>query len=187
MDAGRGVSGSIGRLPKTRHPIPIVGGIVPESQPSVRIRPATRDDVPAIVRMLADDPLGATRERYADPLPDEYWDAFAAIEADPNQLLIVADVDGEAAGVLQLTLIPGLTRLGSWRALVEGVRIDRARRGAGLGEVMVTWAIGEAKRRRCRLIQLTTDKQRPDAHRFYERLGFVATHEGMKMEVSDFG
>jgi GNAT superfamily N-acetyltransferase len=156
---------------------------VPESTSGVRIRPATREDVPAIVRMLADDPLGAMRERYEEPLPAEYWAAWEAIERDPNQLLIVADVDGAAAGVLQLTLIPGLTRLGSWRALVEGVRIDRARRGAGLGEVMFTWAIEEARRRGCRLIQLTTDKQRPDAHRFYERLGFVASHEGMKREL----
>lgn len=156
---------------------------MPESQPTVRIRPARRDDVPAVVRMLADDPLGSTRERYADPLPAEYWAAWDAVERDPNQLLIVAEVDGEPAGVLQLTFIPGLTRLGSWRALVEGVRVDRARRGAGLGEIMVIWAVDEAKRRGCRLIQLTTDKQRPDAHRFYERLGFVATHEGMKREL----
>lgn len=156
---------------------------MPESTPSVRIRPATRDDVPAIVRMLADDPLGATRERYEDPLPAEYWAAWDAIDADPNQLLIVAEVDGAAAGVLQLTLIPGLTRHGSWRAQIEGVRIDRTRRGAGLGETMVTWACKEASRRGCRLIQLTTDKQRPDAHRFYERLGFAATHEGMKREL----
>jgi ribosomal protein S18 acetylase RimI-like enzyme len=156
---------------------------VPGWQPSVRIRPATRNDVPAIVRMLADDPLGATRERYADPLPAAYWSAWDAIERDPNQLLIVAEVDGESAGALQLTLIPGLTRLGSWRAQIEGVRIDRARRGARLGEHMVTWAIAEARRRGCRLIQLTTDKQRPDAYRFYERLGFVATHEGMKRDL----
>jgi hypothetical protein len=103
---------------------------VPELQPPVRIRLATRDDVPAIIRVLADDPLGATRERYEDPLPAEYWSAWVAIERDPNQLLIVAEVDGETAGVLQLTLIPGLTRLGSWRALVEGARIDRSQRGA---------------------------------------------------------
>ena len=156
---------------------------MPESEPTVRIRAATRDDVPAIVRMLADDPLGSTRERYADPLPDEYWAAWDAIERDPNQVLIVAEVEGETAGVLQLTLIPGLTRLGAWRAQVEGVRIDRARRRAGLGEIMFRWAIEEAGRRGCRLIQLTTDKQRPDAYRFYERLGFVATHEGMKREL----
>jgi ribosomal protein S18 acetylase RimI-like enzyme len=156
---------------------------VPESTSDVRIRPATRDDVPSIVRMLADDPLGATRERYADPLPAEYWDAWDAIERDPNQLLIVADIDGAAAGMLQLTFIPGLTRLGTWRAQIDGVRIDSARRGAGLGETMITWACDEARRRGCRLVQLTTDKQRPDAHRFYERLGFVATHEGMKREL----
>ena len=156
---------------------------MPEEQQPVRIRPATREDVPAIVRMLADDPLGQTRERYEVPLPAEYWSAWEAIERDPNQLLIVAEVDGTAAGVLQLTFIPGLTRLGSWRALVEGVRIDGARRGAGLGEIMLRWAVDEAKRRGCRLIQLTTDKQRPDAHRFYERLGFVATHEGMKRDL----
>ena len=154
-----------------------------ESQPSVQVRPATREDVPAIVRMLADDPLGSTRERIADPLPAEYWAAWDAIERDPNQVLIVAEVDGETAGVLQITAIPGLTRLGAWRAQIEGVRIDRARRRAGLGEIMITWAIEEARRRGCRLIQLTTDKQRPDAHRFYERLGFVATHEGMKLDL----
>jgi GNAT superfamily N-acetyltransferase len=156
---------------------------VPESTSDVRIRPATRDDVPSIVRMLADDPLGATRERYADTLPAEYWDAWDAIERDPNQLLIVADLDGAAAGMLQLTFIPGLTRLGAWRAQIEGVRTDSARRGAGIGEIMVTWACDEARRRNCRLVQLTTDKQRPDAHRFYERLGFAATHEGMKREL----
>jgi ribosomal protein S18 acetylase RimI-like enzyme len=156
---------------------------VPDAPDRTLIRPARRDDVPAIVRMLADDPLGATRERYADPLPDAYWAAWDAIERDPNQLLIVAEVDGEAAGVLQLTFIPGLTRLGSWRAQIEGVRIDRARRGAGLGEIMVRWAIEQAGRRGCSLVQLTTDKQRPDAHRFYERLGFVASHEGMKREL----
>jgi GNAT superfamily N-acetyltransferase len=156
---------------------------VPESPASVRIRTATREDVPSIVRMLADDPLGATREKYADPLPEPYWDAFAAIDADPNQLLIVADVDGAVVGVLQLTFIPGLTRLGMWRAQIEGVRIDSAVRGQRLGETLATWAIDEAKRRGCKLVQLTTDKGRPDAHRFYERLGFVASHEGMKLAL----
>jgi len=149
----------------------------------VRIRPATREDVPTIVRLLADDPLGATRERYGDPLPDAYWAAWGAIEADPNQLVIVAELVGAVVGVLQLSCIPGLTRLGMWRAQIEGVRIDRTRRGAGIGEILVTWAIGEARRRGCGLIQLTTDKSRPDAHRFYERLGFVASHEGMKLTL----
>ena len=157
---------------------------MPELPESVRFRRAAREDVAAIVRMLADDPLGARRERYADPLPVEYLDAFAAIDADPNQLLAVAEIEATVVGVLQLTFIPGLTRLGMWRAQIEGVRVDSSRRGARLGEAMFTWAIEEARRRGCRLVQLTTDKSRPDAHRFYERLGFVASHEGMKLELS---
>jgi GNAT superfamily N-acetyltransferase len=143
---------------------------VPESPRSVRVRKATREDVPAIVRMLADDTLGATREQYADPLPAAYWDALAEIE-------------GAVVGTLQLTFIPGLTRLGMWRAQIEGVRVDSSRRGMRLGETMLTWAIDEARRRGCKLVQLTTDKSRPDAHRFYERLGFVATHEGLKRQL----
>src|SRR4051812_3876326 len=131
--------------------------------------------------MLADDTLGATRERYADPLPAEYLDAFAAIEADPNQLQIVAEMDEIVVGTLQLTFIPGLTRLGMWRAQIEGVRIDSSRRGQRLGEILLTWATDEARRRGCKLVQLTTDKSRPDAHRFYERHGFAASHEGMKL------
>jgi GNAT superfamily N-acetyltransferase len=150
---------------------------------SMQIRLATRHDVPRIVQLLADDPLGASREEYADPLPQAYWDAWAAIEADPNQRLVVADDADTVIGVLQLTFIPGLTRLGSWRAQVEGVRVDGSRRGLRLGERLLTWAIDEARARGCRLIQLTTDKQRPDAHRFYERLGFTATHEGMKLQL----
>jgi GNAT superfamily N-acetyltransferase len=147
------------------------------------MRRATAEDLPRIVQLLADDTLGATRERYADPLPAEYTDAFAAIDADPNQFLLVADVGGAVVGVLQITFIPGLTRLGSWRAMIEGVRVDGSQRGSGIGQQMVTWAIDEARRRGCRLMQLTTDKQRPDAHRFYERLGFVASHEGMKLQL----
>jgi ribosomal protein S18 acetylase RimI-like enzyme len=149
----------------------------------VVMRRATLADLPRIVQMLADDALGATRERFEDPLPTAYLDAFAAIEADPNQFLLVAEVSGTVVGVLQLTFIPGLTRLGSWRAMIEGVRVDGSQRGAGIGQQMVTWAIEEARRRSCRLVQLTTDKSRLDAHRFYERLGFVATHEGMKLDL----
>jgi ribosomal protein S18 acetylase RimI-like enzyme len=149
----------------------------------VQMRRATADDLPRIVQLLADDPLGATRERFEDPLPSEYRAAFQAIESDPNQLLLVADLDGTVVGVLQLTFIPGLTRLGSWRAMIEGVRVDGTQRGAGIGQQLVTRAIEEASRRNCRLVQLTTDKRRPDAHRFYERLGFVATHEGMKLQL----
>jgi GNAT superfamily N-acetyltransferase len=147
------------------------------------MRRATRQNLPRIVEMLADDAIGATREALADPLPREYWDAFDAIQTDPNQYLAVAELDGVVVGCLQLTFVPGLTRLGMWRAIVEGVRVDSARRGARIGETMLAWAIEEACRRGCGLIQLTTDKRRTDAHRFYERLGFVASHEGMKLSI----
>jgi len=156
-----------------------------EQQPAeaLTIRRATRGDVARIVEMLADDPLGATREQVSDPLPPAYWDAFAAIEADPNQYLAVAVLDCAVIGVLQLTFVPGLTRLGMWRAIVEGVRVDRTRRSLRIGETLLRWAIEEARQRGCGLMQLTTDKQRTDAHRFYERLGFVASHEGMKLAL----
>lgn len=153
--------------------------------PDLTFRPATTADLPAIVAMLADDPLGATRERVADPLPDAYGRAFAEIEADPNNELVVACVDGAVAGVLQLTFIPYLTHLGSRRALIEGVRVAAGYRNAGLGRLMFEWAIDRARQRNCRLVQLTTDKTRPDAKRFYESLGFVASHEGMKLRLPD--
>jgi GNAT superfamily N-acetyltransferase len=136
----------------------------------LRMRRATRQDVVRIVQMLADDAIGATREALADPLPQGYWDAFDAIDADPNQYLAVAEIDGSVVGCLQLTFQPGLTRLGMWRAIVEGVRVDSSRRGARIGETMMAWAIHEARRRRCGLIQLTTDKRRLDAHRFSVRM-----------------
>jgi GNAT superfamily N-acetyltransferase len=156
---------------------------VTESGSPIQMRRATVNDLPRIVQLLADDTLGATRERYESPLPSAYPDAFAAIAADPNQFLLVADAGGTVVGVLQITFVPGLTRLGSWRAMIEGVRVDGSQRGAGIGQQMVAWAIEEARRRGCRLMQLTTDKRRPDAHRFYERLGFVASHEGMKLTL----
>jgi GNAT superfamily N-acetyltransferase len=140
-----------------------------------------RADVPRLVQLLADDEIGATRERYADPLPAAYWTAFEQIDADPRQLLLVAEVAGTVVGMLQLTFIPYLTHQGSSRVLIEGVRVDRSQRGSGLGRQLVTEAIDEARRRGCRMVQLTTDKRRDDARRFYERLGFVATHEGMKL------
>lgn len=146
------------------------------------IRPATRDDVPAIVAMLADDPLGATRERFADPLPEDYFAAFAAIDRDPNNELVVAECDGGVVGVLQLTVTPYLTYQGGWRATVEGVRVASEARSAGIGRGLFEWAIARARERGCHLIQLTTDKARPDALRFYQSLGFVASHEGMKLK-----
>lgn len=150
----------------------------------VVIRPAVAADLPAIVRMLADDPLGAMRERLEDPLPQSYLRAFAAIAADPDNELIVADAgDGTAVAVLQLTFTPYLTHQGAWRATVEGVRVDRRRRGSGIGRSLFEWAIARARERGCNVVQLTTDKQRPEARRFYESLGFVASHEGMKLRL----
>jgi len=144
-------------------------------------RRATAADLPAIVGMLADDVLGAKRERFETPLPASYLKAFEEIEADPNNELVVACLDDAVVGVLQLTIIPYLTHQGSRRALIEGVRVSSAHRGTGLGTRLFEWAIGRARERGCRMVQLTTDKARPDAKRFYEALGFVASHEGMKL------
>ena len=144
-------------------------------------RPAIRSDVPAIVAMLANDPLGARREDFRDPLPGSYYDAFEAIDADDNNELIVVERDGAVIGVLQLTFIPYLTYRGGWRGLIEGVRVAASERGAGVGRQLFEWAIERARERGCHLVQLTSDKQRPDAIRFYEGLGFRASHEGMKL------
>lgn len=152
-------------------------------QEKLIIRKARREDVPAIVQLLARDPLGKTREIATDPLPDAYYSAFQAIEDDPNQFLAVMERDGRIIGTLQLSFIAGLSRLGSMRAQVEAVHIDEAFRNQGLGEYFMQWCVTQAKNRRCSLLQLTTDKTRKDAHRFYERLGFVATHEGMKLRL----
>ena len=144
------------------------------------IRRARAEDVPDIVAMLADDPLGATRERPGDP---RYAAAFADLDADPRQLLAVADAGGEVVGTLQLTFIPGLSRRGSTRALIEAVRVRSDQRGGGLGQRLVGWAIEQARQRGCALVQLTTDASRTDAHRFYTRLGFTASHVGMKLTI----
>ena len=134
--------------------------------------------------MLADDELGATRERPEAPLPSSYMAAFEAIAKDPNNELVVAEVAGVApAAVLQLSFTPYITHQGGWRATIEGVRVDREHRGSGLGRELVTWAIERARSRACHLVQLTTDKERHAAKRFYEGLGFVASHEGMKLKL----
>lgn len=148
-------------------------------------RRATRADLARIVAMLADDAIGATRDEFREPLPQSYVDAFGEIDADPGQLLVVAESEGRVVGTLQLTFIPYLTHRGSRRAQIEAVRVDSGQRGGGVGRVMLTWAIEEARRRGCRMVQLTTDKRRADAHRFYESLGFVASHEGMKLTLGD--
>jgi GNAT superfamily N-acetyltransferase len=136
-----------------------------------RFRRACRDDVPAIVPLLADDPLGAARETAgAGGIPEAYWRAFEAIDADPRQLLMVAELDGRVVGTLQLSFISSLTYRGGERAQIEAVRIEAGSRGRGAGRAMVLWAIEQARLRGCRLVQLTTDRRRPDALRFYERL-----------------
>jgi ribosomal protein S18 acetylase RimI-like enzyme len=133
--------------------------------------------------LLADDDLGAQREQFSSPLPESYTAAFDAIARDPNQELIVAEMNRKVVGVLQLTYIPGLSRQGAWRALIESVRVDSAWRAAGLGRKLIAHAIERARARGCRLVQLTSDKSRADAIRFYESLGFVASHEGLKLEL----
>ncbi|RAJ66486.1 N-acetylglutamate synthase-like GNAT family acetyltransferase [Streptomyces sp. Amel2xB2] len=145
------------------------------------MRRATADDVPALVAMLADDHLGAQRE--SPDQPGVYREAFARIDADPNQHLMVAERDGRAIGTLQLTVIPGLSRRGSTRALIEAVRVHADARGDGLGTRLVQWAIDEARALGCVLVQLTSDATRIEAHRFYERLGFEASHLGFKMQL----
>jgi GNAT superfamily N-acetyltransferase len=154
---------------------------MPEAAPT--FRRARADDVPDIVRLLADDPLGATRERYESPLPESYARAFRAIEQDANNELVVACRGERVVGVLQLTDIPSLTYQRGWRALIEGVRVDSGERSQGLGKTLFEWAIARAHERACHMVQLTTDKARPDAKRFYESLGFVASHEGLKLHL----
>ncbi|WP_433605616.1 GNAT family N-acetyltransferase [Dactylosporangium sp. CA-139114] len=148
----------------------------------VRIRKATEADVPAIVALLADDALGAGRESPDDLSP--YQRAFAAVVADANQVLVVAERDGRTVGTLQLTLLPGLARRGATRGQIEAVRVAGDERGSGLGATLMQWAIDEARARGCQLVQLTSDVSRTDAHRFYERLGFAPTHVGFKLNLA---
>ncbi|MES2102987.1 MAG: GNAT family N-acetyltransferase [Pseudomonadota bacterium] len=150
----------------------------------MEFRRAQQSDLAALVALLADDKLGAQREDASLPLNAAYLSAFAAIDSDPNNELVVVEDKGELLGMLQLTFIPYLTHKGSWRCLVEGVRIHSRYRGQGLGRQFFQWAIQRARDRRCTMMQLTSDKQRPDALRFYESLGFQATHEGFKLPLA---
>ncbi|MGR8009579.1 N-acetyltransferase family protein [Streptomyces hypolithicus] len=147
----------------------------------LEIRPAAADDLPAIVAMLADDPLGAQRESPDDLAP--YTTALGRLADDPNQHVVVAVRNGQVVGTLQLTLIPGLSRRGATRSVIEGVRIHADERGSGLGTQLIEWAVDESRRQNCRLVQLTSDTTRTDTHRFYERLGFEASHVGFKMSI----
>lgn len=145
------------------------------------VRRATRDDVQAIVDMLADDVLGVTRESPGDLRP--YLDAFAAIDANRHQLLVVADRDGRVVGTAQITFIAGLSHRGMARADIEAVRVHAAERGTGLGTQLIRWCIDEAQRRGCGMVQLTSNASRVDAHRFYRKLGFDQSHAGFKLTL----
>jgi len=150
---------------------------------ALTFRRAVAADVPALVALLADDPLGAGRERVSDAGLGDYEAAFALIDADPNQFLCIVEREGLIAGTLQLTFIPGLSRGGSRRGQIEAVRVAAGLRGQGIGRAMFDWAIAECRAQGCSLVQLTTDKSRADAHRFYDGLGFVASHVGYKKQL----
>ncbi len=147
------------------------------------IRPAIEADLPAVVRLLADDGLGKSRERPDTPLPDAYGEAFRRMAGQGGNLILVAELGGTVVGCLQLTLIHGISRLGATRAQVEGVRVAAAARGRRVGERLMRAAMVRARANGASLMQLTTDHRRIDAHRFYERLGFVGSHLGMKKEL----
>ena len=147
----------------------------------IKFRRAQAQDLPAIIAMLADDALGAGREDPSVPLATSYLDAFRAIDTDPKQLLVVAVEAGQVVGTLQLTCLPGISRKGAWRGQIEAVRVARQSRSRGVGKLMIEWAIEQCRARGCSIVQLTTDKGRTQAHAFYERLGFTASHLGYKM------
>ncbi|MFI7349040.1 GNAT family N-acetyltransferase [Streptomyces sp. NPDC049936] len=147
----------------------------------LEIRRTTAADIPAVVAMLADDPLGAQRESPDDL--DPYLAALERLDADSNQHVVVAVRDSRVVGTLQLTIVPGLSRRGATRSIIEGVRVHADERGSGLGTQLIEWAIDESRRQGCQLVQLTSDKTRTDAHRFYERLGFSSSHTGFKLQL----
>ena len=148
-------------------------------------RQATQDDLPQIIQMLVDDQLGSSREDPSLPINQQYLDAFEIIKNDQNNELIVIESDDSETtsiiGILQLTYIPYLTYKGSWRCLIEGVRIHKDYRGQGFGTQLFEWAIQRAKQKHCNIVQLTSNKTRVEALRFYESLGFKASHEGFKL------
>jgi GNAT superfamily N-acetyltransferase len=146
-------------------------------------RSATRADLSSIVRLLADDEMGSMRERYEDPLPEAYVSAFEQIDKDSNHELIVAELNGEIIGTLQLMFLPSISVQGGLRAQVESVRVDKKYRGRGIGSELMKWTIERAKEHGAHVVQLTTHRSRDDAHRFYERLGFSGSHLGMKLSL----
>ncbi|MFJ6414224.1 GNAT family N-acetyltransferase [Terribacillus saccharophilus] len=149
----------------------------------VIFREAKIQDLDRIVYMLSDDVLGSKREDYKQPLPDSYINAFKSINSDPNNELIVACYGREIIGVQQITFTPFITYQGGSRATIEGVRTVPSVRGKGVGSELIKWAIQRAKKRGCHIVQLTTDKNRPEALHFYEKLGFKPSHEGLKLHL----
>ena len=149
----------------------------------ITIRIATINDLPAIVKLIADDNIVGKREEYREPLPEKYLDAFEIIDAEPNNDLIVVESSNKILGTLQITYIPYIINKGEWRAVIEAVMVSKNFTGMGIGTKMLKWAIKKAKQRNCCMVQITTNKHRLDTHRFYERLGFKTTHEGMKLEL----
>jgi ribosomal protein S18 acetylase RimI-like enzyme len=145
----------------------------------ITVRCARREDVAVIVAMLADDHLGRARERLEDPLPVSYFDAFDVIDRDPNIELVVAEEAGRVVGCLQLCILPGLSSQGASRGLIEDVRVASNRRGHGIGEQLVRWAVERSRDKGLKLVELLTHQTRVDAQRFYERLGFQRSHVGM--------
>ena len=150
-------------------------------------REANEEELPELIKMLSDDQLGSTREKYTLPLHESYTKAFKKIKDDLNNELVVIEKEGQIAGMLQLTFIPYLTYMGSWRCLIEGVRVHKDFRGQGLGTQLIERAIERAKSRDCFMVQLTSNKQRSGAIKFYKSLGFEASHEGLKLQLNRQG
>lgn len=155
-----------------------------EKTTPLHFRLATKQDLKAIISMLADDPLGSKREVVSETISERYISAFEKIQADPNQELTVAEINGELVATFQLTFIQYLNFQGGIRGQIEAVRTNSKYRGQGVGTKVFEYAINRAKMKGCHIVQLTTDKARPDAIRFYEKLGFKASHEGMKLSIS---
>lgn len=156
----------------------------PDGDPMLVFREARREDLESLVDLLADDPLGRLREVPSRPLPPAYLTAFDALTRDPNHLLLLAEEEVQVVGMLQVSFLPGLSHRGSWRAQIESVRVSALARGRGIGRALVAAAIAAARRRDCRLVQLTSDKRRPEALRFYRSMGFVESHEGLKLALA---
>lgn len=151
----------------------------------VTFREARFEDIGALVALYADDDLGQTRETPQDEIDTAYINAFHAVEQDPNHQLLVGVQGGAVVATLQLCFLPGLSRRGAWRAQVEAMRVAKPLRGQGIGRLLLDWAVSKAKARGCRLVQLTSDRQRPDAHRFYENAGFEPSHVGFKRQIGN--